>query len=285
MSLTITDIAPRLAKRMQEYIAHHKDQMEHAPPYRHSTGEILREERKAIKGFVGVRNLSGGAGAVISSFGAIAMGLEAPIALALGGVLGAGMATAFHLAYYPRMKAHYAARLFAESLSAVVVTKTEKAYAEILADITKLPKETQKTLLIPLNTLLDTHITLSEWGHDLTAIKIDPKALKQEGMTLLKKAKTATDPTTREAFLQSAKLIDERLDILPQIEAISMRLQAQQELIHQTLLSQQMALRRGKVASQSVQLPDTTQLTETATRLHQQSQSIEDAMQEILTLR
>jgi hypothetical protein len=191
------------------------------------------------------------------------------------------MVTAFHLAYHPRMKAHYAARLFEEVLGTIPVTKTEKAYVEILADITKMPADTRKTLLTPLNTLLDTYIMLSAWEKDLEKITIDPYSLKKERGSLLQKAKNATDPTTRDAFLQSARLIDERLDILPQMEAIGLRLQAQQELIYQTLLSQQMALRRGKVASQSVQLPDTTQLSETATRLHQQSQSIEDALQEI----
>jgi hypothetical protein len=281
MPLTITDIAPRLAKRMQEYIAHHSSQLENIPHYRHTTAEVLREERKVTKGFARVRNVTGGVGAVLSGIGAMAMGLDVPITLVLGGGLGIGVATAFHLAYHSRMKAHYAARLFHESLQAVATTKTEKAYLEILADIAKLPKDTQKTLLSPLNTLIDTHIMLSQWERDLMAIQIDPESLKQEGIALLQKAKNATDPITREAFLQSAKLIDERLNILPQMEAIGLRLQAQQELIHQTLLSQQMALRRGKVANQSVQLPDTTQLSETATRLHQQSQSIEDALQEI----
>jgi hypothetical protein len=284
LTLTLSDIAPSLAKRMQEYIAHHKDQIEYAPAYRHSTGEILREERKAILGFTRVRNLSGGVGGVLSSIGGLAMGLEPVTTLALGGVLGAGVATTFHLAYQPRMKAHYAARLFSESLKAVVTTKTEKAYVEILIDVNKLPKDVQKTLLAPLNTLLDTHIMLSLWEKDLLAINTNPESLKQEGISLLQKAKNATDPTTRDAFLQSAKLIDERLDILPQMEAISLRLQAQQELIYQTLLSQQMALRRGKVTTQSVQMPDTTRLNETATSLHRQSQAIEDAMQELITL-
>jgi predicted PurR-regulated permease PerM len=86
LTLTINDIAPHLAKRMRKYIAHHKGQLENIPHYRHPTAEILREERKATKGFARVRNLTGGAGAVLSGIGAMAMGLDTPLALTLGGI-------------------------------------------------------------------------------------------------------------------------------------------------------------------------------------------------------
>jgi hypothetical protein len=284
MPLTLDDIAPRLAQRARAYIA--EQRLRAAVP---STAEILREERRATRGFSNIRNLTGVATAALSTAGSYAMGAPASLPLLIGGMLGGGIAVSFHLAYLPRMRAHYTTRLFHESLQAVAQTRAEKAYLEILTDIAKLPQGERRKLLAPLNTLLDTHIQLAQWERELLTIQISPETLRQEAINLVQKAKNATDPTTRDAFLQSARLAEERLGVLPQIETMSQRLQAQQELIYQTLLSQQMALRRGKVAVQSVQLAETnretTSLSDTATRLHQQSQSIEDAVQELLTVR
>ena len=281
MPITVKDIAPKLASCVEKYLDDQRVQLSLSHLSSTPIHKIIREERKANIGFRNTRDGSGAIAGLLSFVGSYAMGLTDIFPFIVGGVLGSGVAMAFHFAYLPRVRAHYAAQLLRQALQDRVQTRTEKAYVEMLPDIAKLPLSERAALLEPINTLLDTHITLAEWERDLATVQTTPQNLEQERITLVQKARATNDTASREAFLKSAELISERLAVLPQMAAIATRIGAQQELIYQTLLSQQMALKRGRVTTQSLQTPDVSSLQQTATQLHQQSKAVEDALQEL----
>jgi hypothetical protein len=95
----------------------------------------------------------------------------------------------------------------------------------------------------------------------------------------------ATDPVVRQALQQSLQSCESRLDDARQFAAVLQRLNAQQEMILQTLSSLQSSLARRGLGDAALAAPDLGELQEAVSRVTRDNQAIDKAMQEVVTLR
>ena len=93
------------------------------------------------------------------------------------------------------------------------------------------------------------------------------------------------DPQARQDLTQSLAMCDERLRNARELSPLLERLDAQWEVIEQTLLSVQASISRLQVAPMALAAPDVEEVKRVVGQVTAQTQAVEDAVQQVMSLR
>jgi hypothetical protein len=187
----------------------------------------------------------------------------------------------------------YPADVIDALLPLLALTPVEKRYGDLLVllarDPCPLDETEQNRLLEQINGLLEDHRTLSarrqEILHGNSAAEIPQ--WEEERQRLEREAASATDPVVRAVKAQSAQMLAERIEDTNAVLQITARMEAQEEAIYQTMGALHSSLTRLSLAPTRMNMsaPDVTGLRDTIDRTRRQTQAVEQAVQEVLTLR
>jgi hypothetical protein len=277
MRVGLSDLAPHLAKRLLKW---YRDAEQDTP-----MGRLRHNEDIARTFLTRLVAGSGIATGIVALIGASLLLVDSyPIAVPILSVLlGIVTATAVHFSYKGRMNRYFEKQLMEVGLPVVVATRAERLYVDTLRDIATLPEAEGGEMLAQMNELLALSDQLTRWQEETREMNAD--ALREEVATLQQKARDAQDITARARFERSVTLAQERLEGVQHLHTLRERMEAQQEVICQTLAALQTALRRGKMAPRADALNEAERLTAAVREIHQQSRAMEQAVQEIAALR
>jgi hypothetical protein len=109
--------------------------------------------------------------------------------------------------------------------------------------------------------------------------------LAAERDRLAERAEQAIDAQARADLAQSLKMCEQRLQNARTLEPLIERLDAQREVIHQTLLSVHSSVSRLQVAPAALAAPDVEEVQRVLGQVTAQTKAVEDAVQEVMSLR
>jgi hypothetical protein len=173
------------------------------------------------------------------------------------------------------------------------VTAPEKAYAAVLITLLDegnlLADHDRRALLEQMNGLLAHTYPLAAQQEAVTSAlnRQNIPELEAERTRLQERIAAATDETARGALRQSLVFCEERLERAHQLAPLLERLEAQQEVIAQALLSVQGALGQSSLAMAGLAhqaTPSVMGITETVARLRRQTEAVEQAVQEVIAI-
>jgi hypothetical protein len=177
--------------------------------------------------------------------------------------------------FLPTMELSRVERIYCECV--LMLMESESSYGERAA----------RDMIRQLNGLLSTDKLLAEQRESLLAAlgKSSVDEAESERAELARRLDVARDSIEREALKQSLALCESRLEngraMLPGVR----RIEAQQEVILQTLLSVQSSLARLQVAPKAVSRPELEEVTRTVAGINAQTIAVEQAVEEVLTVR
>jgi cell division septum initiation protein DivIVA len=187
----------------------------------------------------------------------------------------------------------YPADVLEALLRLLSLSPIEKRYGDLLVllarDPCPLEDEEQERLIEQINGLLNDHRTLNTRrteilaGHDASEIA----QWETERQRLLQEADATPDAIVREVKKESARMLSERIEDANAVLRVAMRMEAQEEAIYQTMGALHSSLTRLSLAPSRIKLaaPDVNGLRDTIDRTRRQTQAVEQAVQEVLTLR
>jgi hypothetical protein len=109
--------------------------------------------------------------------------------------------------------------------------------------------------------------------------------LAEERQRLAARIAKVEDPQARQDLTQSLAMCDERLGNARELSPLLERLDAQWEVIGQTLLSVQASVSRLQVAPTAITAPDVEEVKRVVGQVTAQTQAVEDAVQQVMALR
>ncbi|MEP6754430.1 MAG: hypothetical protein ABJA67_02930, partial [Chthonomonadales bacterium] len=109
--------------------------------------------------------------------------------------------------------------------------------------------------------------------------------LAEERERLALRITKVEDPQARQDLTQSLAMCDERLRHARELSPLLERLDAQCEVIEQTLLSVQASVSRLQVAPSAITAPDVEEVKRVVDEITTQTQAVEDAVQQVMSLR
>jgi len=109
--------------------------------------------------------------------------------------------------------------------------------------------------------------------------------LAEERERLAGRIAKVEDPQARQDLTQSLAMCDERLRNARDLSPLLERLDAQCEVIEQTLLSVQASVTRLQVAPTALSAPDVEEVKRVVGEVTAQTQAVEDAVQQVMSLR
>ena len=109
--------------------------------------------------------------------------------------------------------------------------------------------------------------------------------LMEERERLAGRIAKVEDPQARQDLTQSLGMCDERLRNARELSPLLERLDAQWEVIDQTLLSVQASVSRLQVAPTALSAPDVEEVKRVVDQVTAQTQAVEDAVQQVMSLR
>jgi hypothetical protein len=190
-----------------------------------------------------------------------------------------------------RITRHYRAAVLTLGLPYVARTPLERAYADIVLELSKATNEHEgalaRGLLKQVNGLLQSGRQLEHRRNDLReAMGAKPLvALEAEREDFLRRAAEARDPDTRQVLLQSAELCGGRIESVRALTALDSRLGVQWGLIEQTLASVHASFARMRNAPEGIGGTSVEKITETVTEIQGKTRAIEQAVEEVMQLR
>jgi hypothetical protein len=177
--------------------------------------------------------------------------------------------------FLPAMELSRAERLYGDCV--LMLMESDATYGERAA------RETIKQL----NSLLATNRQLEEQRAGLVAAlgRMLVEEADQERDQIAGRLSKASDEIEREALRQSLALCESRLEngraLLPGLR----RIEAQQEVVIQTLLAVQSSLARLQIAPKAAGTPEIDEVSRTVAGITAQTRGVEDAVAEVLTVR
>ncbi|MCC2670052.1 MAG: hypothetical protein K0Q72_2523 [Armatimonadetes bacterium] len=168
-----------------------------------------------------------------------------------------------------------AERLYCEGLAALIdaeQTLPEASQGEILAQLNDLLSSFRK---------LDGPVRLSLATRGNQPIE----GLEQELSELVRRREATSDPMARATMDQSIALCSQRLADAAALAPAREQAEAQRELILQALASVHASLSRMATAGSVTVHADVADLQRTVTRVNDQTRAVEDAVNEVITLR
>lgn len=239
--------------------------------------------------------LKWGAGALIAAVLAAIPGVRelgwttagaVALCVSLTGV--AAMAGAMRAGYTKAQVLH--SDLLAGFLPFLTLTRAERAYCEALVVLSRpelsLDEETARSLLAQFNRLMEHSRKLDNQRLELTGPPgSEPvERILDEREALAHRAAAAQDPAARASLEESLRLCDTRLENARAIVPVLERLDAQQEVIVQTLGSMHATLARSESARQPLATPGRDELFQRLEEIGEEAQSVEKAVEEVVTL-
>ncbi len=110
-------------------------------------------------------------------------------------------------------------------------------------------------------------------------------ALVDDRERLAERIAKVEDLQARQDLTQSLTMYDERLRNAKELAPLLERLDAQVEVIEQTLLSVQASVSRLQVAPSALTAPDVEEVKRVVSQITAQTQAVEDAVQEVMSIR
>ncbi|GDX39826.1 hypothetical protein LBMAG21_01180 [Armatimonadota bacterium] len=175
--------------------------------------------------------------------------------------------------------------------SVINATPSETSYFEsisLLLEIgTQLDTQTGKDILSELNVLIAQARQLQVHRDNLrAAINAESAdALFAQREDLRTKLSRIADEAARRAMEQSIDLLETRCQAAQTLQPSLERVEAQQEVILQTLVSVQSSLARMKVAPAALTAPDIAVIQSSISEVTGQTQAVEQAVQEVMSVR
>ena len=257
--------------------------------------------RKVREDQVGIR-IAGTALVPITAAMAVAFGgMAAHLPAFLGGTLatftwlsGTGAGTYWSLRATPKARLLQAARV--EEMKAVfpllTLTRGERIYCDtllLLARMEVVPEaeDDLRETLRQLNTLVQSARLLEQQRVSLLPLlgnNVIPE-LEAEYGDLGRRLDRVTDAVTRQSLQQSLAMCQTRLENAKALEQGLERLKAQQEALTQTISTAQSALARLQIAPQLRPEAAAQEISETVAQMNRQTYAVEQAVQEVMTLR
>jgi len=181
--------------------------------------------------------------------------------------------------------------LLAGWLPHLELSRAERAYCSALVLLSKpelqVSEETARSLLAELNALMEQVRKLDARRTELGALAAgnEVAAIEGERAALASRAASAADPMARQTFEEGLRLCDQRLEnarvVAPSIE----RLDAQQEMILQTLGSIHSSLTRLETAHQALSVADADDIRRQIREITARAAAVEGAVQEVQALK
>ncbi len=109
--------------------------------------------------------------------------------------------------------------------------------------------------------------------------------LEKERERLAARIEQVNDPQGKTDLTHGLSMCDDRLGNARTLAPLIERLDAQREVIHQTLLSVQSSVSRLQVAPAAIAAPDVEEVKRVLGQVTTQTQAVEDAVQEVIALR
>lgn len=175
--------------------------------------------------------------------------------------------------------------------SVIKATPSEISYFESIALIleiaAQLDAQTGKDILSELNVLIAQARQLKAYRDNLRAAINAESAdeLVAQGEDLRTKLSQITDEAARRAIEQSIELLENRWRVAQTLQPSLERVEAQQEVIRQTLASVQSSLARMKVAPDALTAPDIAVIQSSISEVTGQTRAVEQAVQEVVSIR
>ena len=175
-------------------------------------------------------------------------------------------------------------------LPTLELSPLERVYCEAviaLAENREVPETGKQEIVAQLNRLLSAHVRLEEQRAGLLGAMGDLQAradLEAERDALRAKRQAATDAVALGALEKSLELCERRLENRTAVEPGLERLDAQAEMIRQTLLSLRESLARLRAAG-PLASPDVEDIKRSVEGITAQTRSVEQAVEEVLQLR
>ena len=175
--------------------------------------------------------------------------------------------------------------------SVINATVSETSYFESIALIleigAQLDAQAGKDILSELNVLIAQACQLQAHRDNLrSAISADSAgALVAQREDLRTKLSRTTDEAARRAIEQSIELLETRCQAAQTLQPSLERVEAQQEVIRQTLASVQSSLARMKVAPDALVAPDIAVIQSSISEVSGQTRAVEQAVQEVMSIR
>jgi len=175
--------------------------------------------------------------------------------------------------------------------SVINATPSETSYFESIALIleigAQLDAQTGKDILSELNVLIAQARQLQAHRDNLrAAINAESAdALVAQREDLRTKLSRTTDEAARRAIEQSIELLETRCQVAQTLQPSLERVEAQQEVILQTLASVQSSLARMKVAPDALTAPDIAVIQSSISEVTGQTRAVEQAVQEVMSIR
>jgi len=175
--------------------------------------------------------------------------------------------------------------------SVINATPSETSYFESIALIleigAQLDAQTGKDILSELNVLIAQARQLQAHRDNLrAAINAESAdALVAQREDLRTKLSRTTDEAARRAIEQSIELLETRCQVAQTLQPSLERVEAQQEVILQTLASVQSSLARMKVAPAALTAPDIAVIQSSISEVTGQTRAVEQAVQEVMSIR
>jgi hypothetical protein len=174
--------------------------------------------------------------------------------------------------------------------SVINATPSETSYLESIALIleigAQLDAQTGKDILSELNVLIAQARQLQAHRDNLrAAINAESAdALVAQREDLRTKLSRTTDEAARRAIEQSIELLETRCQVAQTLQPSLERVEAQQEVIRQTLASVQSSLARMKVAPDALTAPDIAVIQSSISEVTGQTRAVEQAVQEVMSI-
>lgn len=182
----------------------------------------------------------------------------------------------------------------AEELRAIMplasLSRTEMTYIEVVCSLleasSNMGEETFREILSAMNTAIERYRHIDAQLDRLKKVvgNESVEALEEEHTRLIERAGHVDDPQAREDMQQSLAMCAKRLQDVQVLGPSIERLEAQKEVLHQTLMTIQASVVRLQAAPKAVNLPDTTQIRQAVDEVTFKTKAVEDAVAEVLVL-
>jgi hypothetical protein len=234
-----------------------------------------------------------GLGAV-SLAGLLATGFDPGLAVPVGmgvfwALFAAGMVRAISDGHRDANVLH--SDLLAGWLPHLDLGRAERAYCETLVLLAKprlqVDEQTARAILGELNGLMEVSRHLDSQRAELEGIAASGSVerIGEERASITERLTGITDPQARASLEQSLSLCETRLENARALQPVVQRLDAQQEMIIQSLASIQSTLARMEAAHQALTAPDADDIRRRLDEIRDQAHGVESAAQEIIALR
>ena len=169
--------------------------------------------------------------------------------------------------------------------------KSEMVYLETVCALLEagdnISDQTGQDILSTLDTLLEQARYVNDRRERLRKATGAESAadLAEQRERLAVRIARVEDPQARQDLTQSLAVCDERLRNARELSPLLERLDAQCEVIEQTLLSVQASVSRLQVAPTALSAPDVEEVKRVVDQVTAQTQAVEDAVQQVMSLR